>query len=180
MDYMVVYTSKTGNTEKVAAEIFGVLPGGSKDIQRVEEVRGEADTYFVGFWNDKGTCSSNIMDFLSTLHGKKVALFGTCGFGGSEEYLKEVSRRVEALIPDDTKFLGSFLCGGKMPRQVLDHYKMMLEKKDTPQIRRMIQEYMQGMLHPDAQDLKNARSFAADVLEKTAALKERLHEKQCQ
>ena len=67
-----------------------------------------------------------------------------------------------------------------MPRQVLDHYKMMLEKKDTPQIRRMIQEYMQGMLHPDAQDLKNARSFAADVLEKTAALKERLHEKQCQ
>ena len=164
MRYMVVYTSKTGNTERVAAEIFGALPGKSKDIQRVEEVRGEADTYFVGFWNDKGTCSENIMNFLATLHGKKVALFGTSGFATNEGYLKEVSRRVEALLPDDAKFLGSFLCGGKMPPHVLERFRCMQEKADTPQIREMIEAYTRGMLHPDETDLSNARKFVARIL----------------
>ena len=51
MKYLVIYSSRTGNTEKIAMEIFEALPGNSKDIQRVEEQSGEADTYFVGFWN---------------------------------------------------------------------------------------------------------------------------------
>lgn len=167
MKYLVVYTSKTGNTEKIAAEIFEALPGMSKDIQRVEEVRGNADLYFVGFWNDKGTCSGSIMEFLSSIHGKKVALFGTCGMGGSEEYFKQVSKRVEALIPDDDEFLGSFICTGRMPPQVLERYKMMQERQDFPQLRRMIKAYEEGMLHPDEKDLEQAREFVETILEKT-------------
>ena len=89
MDYLVVYSSKTGNTEKVAMAIFNALPGKSKDVQRVEELKGEADTYFVGFWNNRGTCSGEIVELLSGLSGKKVALFGTCGMGGSQEYFEE-------------------------------------------------------------------------------------------
>lgn len=167
MKYLVVYTSKTGNTEKIAAEIFEALPGMSKDIQRVEEVRGNADLYFVGFWNDKGTCSGSIMDFLSSIHGKKVALFGTCSMGGSKEYFKQVSKRVEALIPDDDEFLGSFICTGRMPPQVLERYKMMQERQDSPQLRRMIKAYEEGMLHPDEKDLEQAREFVETILEKT-------------
>ena len=61
MKYLVVYSSRTGNTERIAREIFQALPGTSKDLQKIEEQRGEAETYFVGFWNDKGICSSDIM-----------------------------------------------------------------------------------------------------------------------
>ena len=32
MEYMVVYSSKTGNTKKIATEIFSALPGMSRDI----------------------------------------------------------------------------------------------------------------------------------------------------
>lgn len=167
MKYLVVYTSRTGNTEKIAAEIFAALPGVSKDIQRVEEVRGDAKLYFVGFWNDKGTCSGSIMDFLSSLHGKQVALFGTCGMGGSEEYFKQVSKRVEALIPDDDEFLGSFLCTGRMPPQVLERYKMMQERQGSPQLRRMIKAYEEGMLHPDEKDLEKARQFVETIRKRT-------------
>jgi len=167
MKYMVVYASRTGNTEKIAAEIFGALPGKSKDIQRVEEVRGNADTYFVGFWNDKGTCSGSILEFLSSIHGKKVALFGTCGMGGNEDYFKQVAGRVEALIPDDNEFLGSFLCAGKMPPQVLERYKLMQKRQDSPWIRQAIQAYEEGMLHPDENDLRRARLFAEEIQKKT-------------
>mgnify|MGYP001211844672 CR=1 FL=1 len=34
LKYQVVYASRTGNTQKVAAKIFETLPGTSKDIQR--------------------------------------------------------------------------------------------------------------------------------------------------
>ena len=37
LKYQVVYASRTGNTQKVAAKIFETLPGTSKDIQKVEE-----------------------------------------------------------------------------------------------------------------------------------------------
>lgn len=37
LKYQVVYASRTGNTQKIAAKIFETLPGTSKDIQKVEE-----------------------------------------------------------------------------------------------------------------------------------------------
>lgn len=166
LKYQVVYASRTGNTQKIAAKIFETLPGTSKDIQKVEEAGKEADVYFVGFWNDKGTCSGSIMDYLSELHGRKVALFGTCGMGGSKEYFEQVAHRVEALIPDDNEYLGAFLCCGKMPGQVLERYKMMQEMEDSPRIRKMIQVYEEGMLHPDETDLDRAARFTREVLEK--------------
>ncbi len=104
MKYLVVYSSRTGNTERIAREIFQALPGTSKDLQKIEEQRGEAETYFVGFWNDKGICSSDIMEFLEGLHRKQVALFGTCGMGEDRNYCRQVARRVEALIPEDNRY----------------------------------------------------------------------------
>lgn len=167
MEYKVVYASKTGNTQKIAMKIFGTIPGKSKDVQRVEEICGEeADTYFVGFWNDRGTCSKEIMDFMSGLHGKKVGLFGTCGMGQSKEYFSVVGNQVAALLPDDNEYLGCFLCAGKMPPQVLEKYKMIQIQDDTPAIRAMIGAYEEAMLHPNEEDFRNAVEFVHKILER--------------
>lgn len=165
MEYLVIYTSNTGNTQKVAMKIFDAIPGRSKDIEQLEEYRGEeADTYFVGFWNDRGTCGSAVMDFLSGLHGKKVALFGTCGMSGDKEYFKQVESRVSVFIPEDNEYLGCFLCGGKMMPQILEKYRQMQAINDSPQIRAMIAAYDEGMLHPDEKDFEDAKKFVERVL----------------
>lgn len=167
MKYLVIYASKTGNTEKIAMEIFGALPGKSKDIQRIEEYEhDEADVYFVGFWNNRGTCSSEIMDFLGELHGKQIALFGTCGMGKDREYYKRTANQVAAFIPDDNIYLGSFICPGKMQPQVLEKYRRMMRVSDSPQIRAMIKNYEEAMLHPDQEDLMNAKKFVEEMLQK--------------
>lgn len=165
MEYLVVYASKTGNTQKIAMEIFNALPGKSKDVQKIEELNGEADTYFVGFWNNRGTCSSEIINLLSDLHGKRVALFGTCGMGGSQAYFDQVSKQVEAFVPDDCEYLGAFMCAGRMPSKILDKYKQMQLINDTPQVRMMIQAYEEGMLHPDGADIRSAREFTRRVIQ---------------
>ncbi len=164
MDYLVVYTSKTGNTQKVAVKIFEALPGKSKDIVSLEELGGEeADTYFVGFWNNRGICTTEVIDFLSGLHGKRVALFGTCGLSGNKDYFKQVEKQVSVFIPDDNEYLGCFLCGGKMAPRVLEKYRQMQVVCDTPQIRNLIAAYEDAMLHPDEQDFQNASEFAQSV-----------------
>lgn len=165
MKYMVVYDSRTGNTEKVAMKIFETLPGKSKDIQKVSDVTGNAEVYFVGFWNNKGACSIEIMEFLSKMHGKRIALFGTCGGEANPVYYNQVVSRVAAFIPEDNFYLGSFLCTGRMPVGVLNHYQNLLQKNDTPEIRAMIQMYEKAMLHPDQQDFTNAEAFTRKAIE---------------
>ena len=102
----------------------------------------------VGFWMTEAPGGHRVMEFLSGLHGKKVALFGTCGMGGSSEYFKQVENRVSVFVPEDNDYLGCFLCGGKMMPQVLDRYKQMQAINDSPQIRTTIAAYEEGMLLP--------------------------------
>ena len=50
MKAMVIYSSQTGNTQKVAAGIFSGIPGENKDIQEIGAYSGtDADIFFVGF-----------------------------------------------------------------------------------------------------------------------------------
>lgn len=165
MDYLVVYTSRTGNTQKVAMKIFESLPGKSKDIVSISELHGEeADTYFVGFWNNRGTATTEVIDFLTNLHGKRVALFGTCGVFENKEYLKNVEKQVSVFLPDDNEYLGCYLCGGKVGPKVLETYRQIQEVEDTKQIRMMISAYENAMLHPNLEDLENAGRFVESVL----------------
>ena len=69
--------------------------------------------YLVGFWTDRGTASSEILDLLGNLHGKKVALFGTCGMGNMPEYYDRILNGVAAFIPEDCEYLGGFFMSGQ-------------------------------------------------------------------
>ncbi len=166
MDYMVVYSSKTGNTKKLATEIFRALPGMSKDMQDIEEYRGkDADLFFVGFWVNRGTCEISVIDMLSELHGKKVALFGTCGMGSDDAYYKSIEQKVRVWIPDDCRYLGTFLCQGKMPMQVREKYEISMEDPVQESWRRkMLQNFDEALFHPNDEDLANARRFVEEAL----------------
>ncbi|MEG1847868.1 MAG: flavodoxin family protein [Lachnospiraceae bacterium] len=163
----VVYMSKTGNTEKLAKEIFNTIPGKDKDIREFEvnHQSSEGDIYFVGFWVNRGTCSMDLLEYLSGLHQKKIAIFGTCGMGSDEAYYKRIEDNIQVWLPEDCEYAGAFLCQGKMPMSVRDKYTEMLGSgKDERQIQQMIQNFDQGMTHPDKQDLSRMREFVQQVL----------------
>ncbi|MEG1290705.1 MAG: flavodoxin family protein, partial [Lachnospiraceae bacterium] len=161
MDYMVVYASKTGNTKKLATEIFTAIPGMSKDMQNISEYHGkDADVFFIGFWTNRGSCDMSVIDMMSELHGKKIALFGTCGFGGDEEYYKTIEQKVSVWIPDDCEYMGSFMCQGKMPMQVREKYEIsMSDSKQEACRKKMLQNFDEALLHPNENDLEEAKAF---------------------
>lgn len=163
---MVVYSSHTGNTQKIATAIFAAIPGDSKDLQRIEEYSGkEAETYFIGFWTDKGNCDEAVGQLLQKMHGKRVALFGTCGMGNDAVYYDRIMKQVRENLAPDNQYLGMFLCQGKMPMQVRNRYESLLpggEKEGW--IRRMILNFDEALLHPDRTDEMRAAAFAREMI----------------
>lgn len=167
LDYMVVYTSRTGNTKQVAKAIFGALPGNSKDICSLEDMdkTKEAKVYFVGFWVNRGSCEMNIIDYLGGLQDKKIALFGTCGMGADTEYYRTIRNNIEVWLPDVCEYLGCFLCQGKMPMQIRNKYESMKSTgQDETYMDRLIQNFDEALVHPDGKDLEKAEKFVLDCL----------------
>lgn len=165
MKVQVLYTSKTGNTEKIAKAIFEAIPGQKKDISELNS-RSDydmADIYFIGFWTDRGTASVEVLDYLSSLQGKKIALFGTCGMGEDPEYYKRIEENVKVFIEDGNAYLGSFMCQGKMPIQVRQKYQKMKTPENEKRINAMIQNFDKALLHPDDTDIKNAKRFVQKI-----------------
>ena len=81
MKYAVVYKSLTGNTELLAETVRDEL-GDACIYFGVPDAKAlDADVIFLGFWTDKGNCEESLKSFLEGLHGKRVELFGTAGFG---------------------------------------------------------------------------------------------------
>lgn len=166
MQAMVIYSSQTGNTQKIATAIFAAIPGESKDMQRIEEYTGkDAEIFFVGFWTDRGNCDAQIANLLAGLHGKRIALFGTCGAQRDEAYYEQIIREVKAWIPPDNEYAGAFMCQGKMLMQVRKRYEAMLtDGSNDPHILRMIRNFDEALLHPDRKDEQEAAAFALEVM----------------
>ena len=84
--YSIVFNSLTGNTKKLADTIYAVLPKENCDYFGAPKEGGlYSEMLYIGFWTEKGNADKSTLTLLSTLKGKKIFLFGTAGFGGSDE-----------------------------------------------------------------------------------------------
>lgn len=166
LDYLVLYDSQSGNTKNLAASIFSALPGNAKDLIDIttEKDIPEARLYFIGFCVHQGTCRLPVSDFIQTLKGKDIALFGTCGMGNSPEYYKMIEQKVSAWIEESSRYLGIYLCQGKMPLQVRKKYEQMRTSENAAQMDMFIRNFDMALTHPDEADHKGARNFALSCL----------------
>lgn len=79
-DILIVYDSKTGNTEKVAKALAEAA--GERCVLAQVDAAPAADDFAVvvaGYWVDKGAPNAKMKKYLENLHGKKVVLFQTLG-----------------------------------------------------------------------------------------------------
>lgn len=126
----------------------------------------EADVVFVGFWCDKGSCSPAVQHFLQGLVGKRVFLFGTCGFGENDEYFAQILDRVRTYLPADAQYIGGAMCQGKMGMGVKRRYEGMLEKDpENAQARMLIDNWNKAQSHPNEDDVSHIATAAKEALE---------------
>lgn len=153
MSYAIVYSSHTGNTALLAQTIRDTLPQENCVYFGVPDPSAlTAETVYVGFWTDKGTCDTSIAQFLQSLTNQKVFLFGTAGFGGAAAYFEQILNRVKENLGDSTELIGTYMCQGKMPQPVRTRYEQM---EEGPRRTAMLENFDQALSHPNAEDLAN-------------------------
>lgn len=168
MNIVIIYSSNTGNTKTVAETIKMNLKNESiVYFGKVTEEIPEADIYFIGSWTNKGNASDDIIHFIKKIKNKKIAYFGTAGYGGSESYYKTLFERIKANIDSSNQILGYFYCQGKMPMQIREKYvKMITENSDDVNLKVNIENFDEALTHPDNVDLENVKKWAQNMLKK--------------
>ena len=70
MKTVIVYSSATGNTARLAQELSAQLNLPAMPLAEAEGWQ-DADRILAGFWTDKGSCDEKMAAFLSGLAGRK-------------------------------------------------------------------------------------------------------------
>ena len=95
---------------------------------------------------------------MKQLRGKQVFLFGTAGFGGSEEYFNKILKAVQKDLHSSNTVFGCYMCQGKMPMSVRQRYENMKKQPlHLPNLDAMIENFDKALSHPDADDLERLK-----------------------
>lgn len=166
MQTVVVFSSLTGNTKKIAQAVYEALPS-SKDIYKVDDKFNldKYDLIAIGYWVNKGTCDDKLKEVINTIHNKNVILFGTLGARDVGDYYETVKKRIEDLVTEDNKLLGHFLCQGKITEKLTARYEAMLKKNpEDEHAKEMFKNFETAKSHPNNEDIENVTKFIKDIL----------------
>lgn len=162
MKNLVVYSSITGNTKKIAETIAAALPNSELHTTVSNPPVKETDNVIVGFWCDKGHIDDPALNFIKDSGIKKVILFGTLGGDPKSEQAQNFAKRVLEALPEGIDVLSIRLWQGKVDSKVLEVMsKMPNARPMTPERKARLDE---AAKHPTHQDCKEAVEWAKDVL----------------
>ncbi len=165
MQTLVVYSSLTGNTKKVAEAIYEVF-GEKAALFPVEMAPAPTDYDFVivGFWVDKGTVDKKAQEYLKTIQNKPVALFATLGAYPDSEHAASSLKNAAAFLDVSNQLVGNFICQGKIDTKLIEQFKNMPSGNHphaaTPE---RMERYKEAAKHPDAGDLEAAQAIFVDI-----------------
>lgn len=165
MNILVTYSSKTGNTKKVAESIKEGL--GVADLIPVSEVSNldNYDIIFLGGWIDKGTFNAEVLKFVEKLNNKKIAYFFTLGAYPDSNHAKDCVNAINTLLEKNSNtIIGRYFCQGAIDPKLIEFMsKLPADHVMAPDEAR-IKRWKDASTHPDNNDLENAKIFAKSII----------------
>ncbi len=163
---LVVYSSLTGNTKKVAEAVAEVLAPNC-DIHKVEDNPDftDYDLVAVGYWVDKGTADKKAADYLKSIKNSNVAVFATLGAEADSPHAVSSLQNGIDMVDSSNKVVGKFICQGKIDPKLLEFMKKQFGSKGHFHSvdEQRLERHRKASTHPDEQDLANAKSVFAQI-----------------
>ena len=162
MRTLITYYSRTGNTKKIADEIFNVISG-EKDITKITELDlnslSEYDLIFLGTPVKANSVESKVKKVLKTFPDNlkaKIGVFITHGVPDKNFYEGCFKAIKKACNKKNLEVIEEFNCLGKhsSPDLVVNLFPDKAE------------DVKKSIGHPDQTDLENVKKFALDLMEK--------------
>ncbi|MDR2404654.1 MAG: flavodoxin family protein [Spirochaetaceae bacterium] len=164
---LIVYSSKTGNTRKIAEGIHrglcrpadasqGIVP--SIRLAAVEEnpAPSGADWLLIGFWVDRGDGDQKTLQYLDSLEGCRIGLFGTLGAYPNSAYARDICQRVQDAAAKKNTVLGCFLCQGRIDPALTEKFKNLPPDNPYAMNEERMKQYEDAAKHPDEGDIEAA------------------------
>ena len=161
--WLVVYSSVTGNTKKVAEAFCEVVGGTLTRVEDAGTLEG-FDAVAVGYWLWRGGPDPKTAAYLSQLTGVHVALMETHSADNRSEQSVTAFARAAACLGKDCRVLNVFECQGQVPEAVRE--KRAKLAANDPHAKS--QGWKNSIGHPDEADLAEAKEFALRTDKKLA------------
>ena len=166
MKLLVVYSSMTGNTKKVAEAIARAVSGSVLLPVEAGPSPDGFDLVAAGYWVDKGMPDAKSRAWLEKAKGCRMALFGTLGAWPDSDHAKECMRRAAELVESPERgnaVCGSWICQGRVDPHVIETMQKMAPNVHpmTPERRARLEE---AAKHPDDNDLASAMDFIVQTI----------------
>jgi flavodoxin len=147
MKTLIVYSSQTGNTKKMADAVNDVI-NGEKVLCPVAEAPDPAgfDLVVLGYWLMAGKPDPKSADYLAGVGDAKLFLFATHGAAADSAHAAEAMEHAKSLAPS-AQVAGTFSCPGEVNPTFLEKAL----KKDPPPP--WIDDAPSAAGHPDGTDI---------------------------
>ncbi|MDR0587004.1 MAG: flavodoxin family protein [Treponema sp.] len=167
---LIVYSSKTGNTRRLAEGIGqGLVEAGGQRITlaAVEENPDPAGApwVLVGFWADRGNADQKAIEYLRNLKGRKVGLFGTLGAYPGSKHAEDIRQKAQALAAEKNTVLGCFLCQGKIDPALTERFKGLPADNPHAMTEERMKRHLEAVKHPDENDIRVAVNACLSMLQ---------------
>lgn len=158
MKCAVVYSSVTGNTEKLAEAIKSRVD--TCYFGRPSDEALTADVLFIGFWAIGNSCGEDIKGFLEKLSDKKIFIFGTVGYDNTKEYFDGILDNVKVNVPSSNTIIGTYACQGR----VSDFKQAQIKDKMPDKYEAIKDKLAESVNHPNEQDIGKLVAEIGNVL----------------
>ena len=148
MKSLVVYSSQTGNTRKLAEAVFGALSG-DKALYPVDEAPDPSGYGFiaVGFWLMGGKPDPKSTEYLGRVGKQPLFLFATHGAGAGSDHAIHGMALAKSLA-SDADIRGTYSCQGEVNPKILEK----ASKKPEPPV--WLADAPDAVGHPNDADIE--------------------------
>ena len=164
MKLLITYSSKTGNTKKLAEGLYNNLPFKEMDIMPITDVRNidEYDTVLVGYWVDRAFPNKEAKIFMEQISGKRVGIFATLGAYPDSQHAWDSLVNGENIVKENNTVIGKFICQGKIDLRIVEMFKNLPNGKGHELTPERLKKYSIAEKHPNEIDILAAVDLFKD------------------
>lgn len=162
---LIVYSSNTGNTKKVAECMQQTMPEyfDIADIKENPDIT-EYSVIAMGYWVDKGAPNKGCINFMKKISHKKVILFQTVGSEPLGYHALRCAANGGTYLGEGCQVIGVYSCQGELSPQVIEVMKRMPAGAPHAVSKENLQRWAASKGHPNESDLEGAAEFITHTI----------------
>ncbi|WP_107788388.1 flavodoxin family protein [Campylobacter concisus] len=164
MKSIVIYTSKSGNTKKIAEAVASELSCKAINFVDASELNlSEFDFIALGYYIDQGSPEKEFKKFITqNVKDKKMGFFITLGADvPSAHATQAIEQGRELFAQNGNEVLRTFICQGAIATEVIEQLKKLGKAMpDDPRFAltpERLERWERAKTHPDETDIKAAK-----------------------